>query len=258
MKRFHALEWEDLHWFPKSWRNFGTDYLQFISNKFDIYKSIIPILEKGFAAGNGGWLDCASGGGGGLLKITEHLAQKNPNIQVTISDYFPNIQAFERTKKLSNAKIDNENSSVNAMDIPQKHHGKFRTMFASFHHFKPKNAQQILQNAIDTDSPIAIFEPVDRNFMSWFSMFFVIPNVLILTPFIRPFRWKLLIFIYLIPFIPLFILWDGIASILRIYSENELKEMIKQLKNNDKFEWEIGKSVNGPASTLFLLGIPKK
>jgi hypothetical protein len=50
MKRFHALEWEDLPWFPASWRDYGTDYLKFIATKFDIYRPIIPILKKGIGA----------------------------------------------------------------------------------------------------------------------------------------------------------------------------------------------------------------
>jgi hypothetical protein len=46
MKRFHALEWEDLQWFPTSWRDYGTDYLKFIATKFNIYKPILPLMQS--------------------------------------------------------------------------------------------------------------------------------------------------------------------------------------------------------------------
>ncbi|MBL7861757.1 MAG: hypothetical protein JNJ65_11395 [Cyclobacteriaceae bacterium] len=62
MKRIHALEWEDLRWFPNAWRDYGTDYLQFIANQFNIYQLIIPILERGLACTGNAWLDCASSG----------------------------------------------------------------------------------------------------------------------------------------------------------------------------------------------------
>lgn len=88
-------------------------------------------------------------------------------------------------------------------------------------------------------------------------MLLVIPNVLLLTPFIRAFNWKGLPFIYLLPLFPLYVLWDGIASILRMYSKKELESLVGNLENKDNFEWEIAKT-KGPMSVYYLLGIPKK
>jgi hypothetical protein len=259
MKRFHALEWEDLQWFPNSWRDYGTDYLQFVATRFDIYKSILPILKKGInASPDRNWVDVASGGGGGLVNLVRQLKNDYPQLSVILSDYYPNVKAFERTKATDPAIFLYEKDSTNAMDLPKHLHGMFRTMFASFHHFRPSDAQKILQNAVDTQSPIAIFEPVGRNVMSFVSMLFVILNVLLFTPFIRPIRWSVLPFIYLLPIVPLYIMWDGIASIFRIYSENELKELVSKLNNANSFHWEIDKIKNGPMPVYYLLGIPKK
>lgn len=258
MKRFHALEWEDLQWFPKSWRDYGTDYLQFVATKFDIYKVIEPIIKRGIAtSGNSTWVDCASGGGGGLLNLAKNLNQEIPDLKIVLTDYYPNVKAFESTKSKFPEIFQFEPNSVNALAIPEKYHGKFRTIFGAFHHFRPNDAKQILQNAIDTNSPIAVFEPIDRNFGSFFSMLFVILNVLLFTPFIRPVRWEVLPFIYLIPIIPLYIMWDGIASILRTYSEDELKEIVKSLHNTDTYHWEIGSIKNGPMPINYLYGHKK-
>ncbi len=259
MKRFHALEWEVLSWFPKSWRNHGTDYLMFIATRFDIYKPIVPILRKGIdARGKQEWIDCASGGGGSLIRLAEHLKSEYPELRITVTDYYPNVEAFERTRQHDTQTFLIEKDSVNAMDLPSHMKGKFRTLFAAFHHFRPVDDKKILQNAVDTGSPIAIFEPVGRNFLSFISMLFVILNVLLITPFIRPVRWQVLPFVYLIPIIPLYILWDGIASIFRTYSEKEMKEMVAKLKDHDSFDWEIGHVKQGPAPVYYLLGIPKK
>jgi hypothetical protein len=258
MPRFHALEWEDLQWFPKSWRDYGTDYLQFIANKFKIYKPILPIIEKGLdASSENKWLDCASGGGGGLLHLVEELKQTRPDLKVMLSDFYPNQKAFEKTKALDPAVFDYVSKSVDACNLPDELNKRFRTMFGSFHHFRPTDAKRILQNAVDHGAPIAIFEPVGRNFASWFSMLFVPLNVLILTPFIRPIRWSVLPFIYILPLIPLYILWDGIASILRTYSEKELKEMVRSLDKSETYEWEIGKIQQGPSPIYYLLGRKK-
>jgi hypothetical protein len=259
MKRFHALEWEDLQWFPSSWRDYGTDFLQFLATKFDIYKPILPILKKGLDASKSQeWVDCASGGGGGLENLAKHLKPDYPNLKITLTDFYPNVKTFERFVKKDKNTFSFEEKPVDATDVPPHLQGKFRTMFGSFHHFRPADAQKILQNAVNSNTPIAIFEPVGRNAMSWVAMAFVILNVLFFTPFIRPVRWTVLPFIYLVPLVPLYILWDGIASILRTYSDEELREMIKKLKNNDRFEWELGSQKTGPSAVNYLIGIPKK
>ncbi|MBN8651910.1 MAG: hypothetical protein J0L67_10805 [Cytophagales bacterium] len=79
-------------------------------------------------------------------------------------------------------------------------------MFGAFHHMDEASARKILQQAVDDNTPIAIFEPLSRNVLAFISMLFVPLNVWLLTPFIRPVRWQVLPFIYLIPMVPLYIL----------------------------------------------------
>jgi hypothetical protein len=189
--------------------------------------------------------------------LANTLKAENPSLKIILTDYFPNIKAFENLQKEAPEVFEFESKSVNAMDLPTNLHGNFRTMFGAFHHFKPNDAKKILQNAVDTQSPIAIFEPLSRNFASYFSMLFVIFNVLIFTLFIRPVRWNVLPFIYLIPIIPLYILWDGVVSILRMYSEKELKELVASLHNTETFQWEIGKT-EGPMPISYLIGVSTK
>ncbi len=259
MNRIHLFEWEDQEWFPKSWRDFGTDYLRFIALKFNIYDSVIPLIKRGIlASGKEQWVDCASGGGAGLVKIAKKLKEELPGLQVTLTDYYPNIKAFERTKAADEQLFHYETEPVDATHLPEKLHGPLRSLFGAFHHFRPGAAQKILQDAVDSKSPIAVFEPVGRNAVSWFSMLFVIPNVLIFAPFIRPLRWQVFPFIYLLPLIPLYILWDGCVSILRTYSKKELHGLIEKLDNADSFHWEIGSKTGQPAPVYYLTGTPKE
>jgi hypothetical protein len=259
MKRIHLFEWEDQSWFPKVWRDFGTDYLRFIAHKFSIYSPVIPIIKRGLhSSGNQRWVDCASGGGSGLVNLAKSLKADFPDLKVILTDYYPNIHAFEFTKKESDELFDYESQPVDIRNIPKHLRGSLRSVFGAFHHFKPKDAQKILQDAVDSNSPIVIFEPVARNFFSWFSMLLVIPNILIITPFIRPFRWQVLPFIYLIPVIPLFVIWDGCVSILRTYSEKELNSLIDKLDNKVKFKWEVGFVQGKPSKIYYLSGFPVK
>jgi hypothetical protein len=63
--------------------------------------------------------------------------------------------------------------------------------------------------------------------------------VLALMPLGRPFRWAYLSFTYLIPLTPMTLLWDGIVSMLRIYSPKQMQTMTADLQASD-YAWEIG------------------
>jgi hypothetical protein len=53
--------------------------------------------------------------------------------------------------------------------------------------------------------------------------------LLALMPFVRRFRWSYLMFTYVMPLIPLSLLWDVIVSFLRIYSLEQMTTMIEAL-----------------------------
>lgn len=257
MKRFHAFEWEDLKWFPVSWRDYGTDYLKFIATRFDIYKPVIPLLKKGIDQSKEKvWVDCASGAGSGLLNLAKHFKKEYPDLKIVLTDFYPNIEAFERTKSEAPDTFEYVSKSVDATNVPKEFDGNLRTLFGAFHHFRPDSAGKILQNAVDSDSPIIIIEPVGRNFMSFFSLIFIPLNVILFTPFIRPVRWSVLPFIYLIPLIPLYILWDGTISLFRTYNIKERKALIASLKNSEKFHWEIDQT-KGAMPINFIVGYKK-
>jgi len=257
MGRIHLFEFEDQKWFPGFLRDYGTDFLQFLSNRTKLYKPIVPILEKALkACGTHQIVDLASGGGGGLLWLNEALLKTHPDLKIILTDYYPNLGAFEFTKKHA-PNFEYITTSIDARKVPESLKG-LRTQFLSLHHFKPNDAVQILQNAVDSQSCIAIFEAQERSIPSVLAMLFSPISVLFTTPFIRPFKWGRLIFTYLIPVVPLFVLWDGVVSSFRTYSVEEMKALVAKVDNHENFTWEINRIQSGPGVILYLLGIPKQ
>ncbi|SDQ28275.1 hypothetical protein [Flagellimonas zhangzhouensis] len=252
MGRVHLFEFEDQKWFPSFLRNYGTDFLQFLSNKTKMYKPIIPIILKGLEkSGTNQIVDLGSGGGGGLLWLNSELKKEIPDLKITLTDFYPNLPAYEYTT----AQADNFEyvaSPIDARNVPENLKG-LRTQFLSLHHFKPEDAKRILQNAVDADSPIAIFEGQERSVPSILAMIFSPISVLLTTPFIRPFKLSRIIFTYIIPIVPLFVLWDGVVSSLRTYSIKEMAALVDSLSEKNKFEWEIDKVKSGPGVVLYLL-----
>lgn len=257
MARLHLFEFEDLSWFPSFLRNYGTDFLQFLANKTKMWKPVVPVLEKALKhEGSNQVIDLASGGGGGLLWLNETLKETNPELKVTLTDFYPNLAAFGHTKAQAD-NFDFIREPVNALKVPAELKG-VRTQFLSFHHFKAADAKAILQNAVDARSPIAIFEGQERSLPSILAMIFSPITVLLATPFIRPFKLGRIIFTYLIPIVPLFVMWDGIVSSLRTYSVKEMEELIAKVEGKDTFDWEVKRIKSGPGVILYLLGLPKR
>ncbi len=256
MGRIHLFEFEDQKWFPNFLRNYGTDFLQFLSNKTKMYKPIIPILEKGLRKSNTHQIvDLGSGGGGGLIWLNSELKKSITDLKIFLTDFYPNIPAFEYTKNQAD-NFEYITTPIDARQVPKGLEG-LRTQFLSLHHFKPKDAQQILQNAVDAQCSIAIFEAQERSIPSILAMLFSPLTVLFTTPFIRPFKIGRVIFTYLIPIVPLFVLWDGVVSALRTYSVKEMHALIDGLNNKDSFDWEVARIKSGPGVILYLLGTKK-
>ncbi len=256
MKRIHLFEFEDLEWFPKEIRNYGTDFLQFLSNKSQLYSPVVPVLHKALELSNTNQvIDLGSGGGGGLIWLSDELRKKNPDLKILLTDYYPNIPAFKRTTETSDV-FDFLEESIDARDVPEKLKG-LRTQFLSLHHFREKDARMILQNAVNTQQNIAIFEAQERSFISILLMLISPLSVLLTTPFIRPFKIGRLIFTYLIPIVPLFVLWDGVVSCLRTYSVPEMEALVDSLENKGDFNWEIKRIKEKGKVVLNLLGTKK-
>lgn len=257
MGRIHLFEFEDQKWFPTILRNYGTDFLQFLSNKTKMYKPIIPIIEKGLQKSKTNQIvDLCSGGGGGLIWLNTELKKNIPDLKIILTDIYPNIPAFKLTKK----KADNFEfieKPIDARNVPTELKG-LRTQFLSLHHFKPTDAKQILQSAINSKNSIAIFEAQERSLPSIIAMIFSPLSVLLTTPFIRPFKIGRIIFTYLIPIVPLFVMWDGIVSSLRTYSVKEMNELVENLNETKNYDWEINKVKSGPGVVLYLLGTKKE
>lgn len=249
--RIHAFEWEDQSWFPSFLRDCMTDFLEFIARIAKMYKtlpeelnSIMQSTEKNEI------LDLGSGAGGPWNTVLPKLTAINPEVRVTLSDYYPNLKAFKKLEAKHGEHLNYISEPIDARNVVQNARA-LRTQFLSLHHFKPEGCVQIFKNAVENGAPIVIVEGQSRNLPSTLAMLLSPINVLLMTPFIRPFRWDRLLFTYLIPILPILILWDGVISVLRTYDKGELLSMVKAADPHSKFNWTF-KKLKGTPVTLFV------
>jgi len=257
MRRIHFIELHEQSWFPPTLRNEIRDALQCGSDVLKAYAPISGLLQRALDATRScSIVDICSGSGGPWLNLSQELRGDAAVYRIWLTDKFPNIAAFENVKAASANRIDFFPSSVDAMKVSVELNG-FRTMFSSFHHFPPAQARAILQNAVDARQGIGIFEITGRTASAFGMMFLWFLTPFVFTPFIRPFRWSRLLFTYVLPIIPLVLLFDGLVSCLRTYRTRELRELIEELSANE-YWWEIGErsGIFACLPVTYLIGYP--
>ena len=237
MPRLHLFEIHDYRWCPPSLRDALTDFLQFTINLGRSYAAIVPMLRDAVArAGATRVVDLCSGAGGPWRTLGHEIP-----VPVVLTDKFPN----RATTK-----------PVDATAVPADLLG-FRTLFTSFHHFRPAEARAILADAVRQGQGIGVFEISRRApreiavvALTWLA-------VIAFVPFIRLFRWSRLAWTYLPPVLPLVGLFDGVVSCLRTYSPRELRDLLRGL---DTYEWQVGETRSpwSPLAVTYLVGVPKR
>jgi hypothetical protein len=259
VRRRQLVEIEDLAWCPRAVRDGGTDWLGFMANTTRLFSAVAPKIRAGMdATGTSSVLDLCSGGGGPWLTLEPELAKSGP-VNVVLSDLYPNIEALSDLRTRSRGRLGFQTTPVDATDVPAELDG-VRTMFNAFHHFPPEAARSILADAVAKGRAIAVFEGTNHRAIGFLAMPLQVPAILLLTPFVRPFRWSRLVFTYGFPLIPFLVLFDGTVSLLRLYLEDELRELVAGIPGHERFEWDIGSTtaLGMPVGLTHLVGVPKQ
>jgi len=260
MRRWHLIEIEDQPWCPRAIRDAATDYLQFSIAVGKVYAPIADKLRRAFErVGAARVVDLCSGGTGPWPTLASRLADDGEfPVEICLTDKFPNVSAFERARDGSGGAISFRQDPIDATAVPRELTG-FRTIFSGLHHFPPAAARAVLADAVKCRQGIGVFEGTQRSVVGVLLMLLTPLMVLLSTPFIRPFRWSRLLLTYVIPVVPLVVLFDGIVSSLRTYTPAELRELTAGLTDGG-YEWDIGeaRAERAPIPVTYLIGWPAK
>jgi len=264
MRRIQFIEIHEQPWFPNSIRDQITEMLQF---GFDFIKAYSPVVARLQAALDStrsesperrAIVDLCSGGGGPWFHLARQLHSRTNGdkrgFQIWLTDKYPNSSSHRNANPACENRVTFYPAPVDATKVPQQLKG-FRTMFTSFHHFSPEDARKVLQDAVNAGEGIGIFEITSRTRAAIFRVFAWVILLFLGTPWARPFRWTRLVWTYLIPIIPLVLIFDGIVSCLRTYRSDELREIVNRVPT---YRWEIAEVAGsgwGPRITC-LIGLP--
>lgn len=251
------FEFEDLDWFPQTIRESMTDFLRYLLRYSHFYEPVVPIIREGLEQTESQQLfDLCSGSAGPALDIISGLEKQGVTAQMTLTDKFPNLRAWQSIQR-QNPNIRFIETPVDATHIPEQYQG-FRTMFSAVHHLNEETISGVLKNAATHKEGIAIFDGGDKNIPILLAIVLFHPLLFFFaTPFFRPFRFSRIFFTYLIPIIPFCTVWDGVVSIVRLYRPDELLS-IAQNAGIENYRWRAGQQKNKFGMRVtYLIGYPQ-
>jgi hypothetical protein len=254
VRRRHLFEFEDQFWLPDRIRNLQTEFLRHMNSVLHLYEPVVPLIDKVLERmPSRRIVDLCSGAAGPW----EQLLETGWDVTVTLTDRYPNRAAFAQAQARHAPRLDYCPDPVDARRIPANFDG-MRILFNGFHHFRPTDARTLLQATVDRNAAIGIFEIAERTPRTLLSVLFGVPLlVFALSPCIRPLTFSRLFWTYCVPLAPLCIVWDGLVSMLRAYSQAELLAMATAAGGD--YHWECGRIARPfPATPItYLLGHPR-
>jgi hypothetical protein len=241
LPRLHLLEIHEQDWCPASLRLGLTDQL-FTAWAVLFWKNTLPHMRDLLRrAQRPDVVDLCSGSGGPVPLVATELAKETPGLRVSLSDLHPQ----PAWKPKSPAPVRYLGERVDATNVA-RNAGAARTLFESFHHFRPEDAVAILSDAVRARQPIAIFEFQRRELLNCLlpplSLVWLVG--VFLQFFYTPFRWSKLVWT-LIPILPLILAVDATVSVLRTYTPEELAALAERA-GTDGFRWEVRQSRGNP------------
>jgi len=266
MKRIQLFEFEDFDWFPVWIRSSMTNLIAVLHKMLGTKEVLVNLLSKmeekhPFSQ----VVDMGSGSGGIMPDVVESLnINESKPISLLLTDLYPNKEFINHINNSKTEHVSYSEESLDATNLGQAPKG-LKTMINSFHHMPPESAKKILKSAQENKQALLIYE-IAENKMSLLLWWVLLPISLIIlfvmalfmTPFSKPLSLRQLIFTYLIPIIPIFYAWDGQASMPRMYTFDDVNELLKDFKD-DSYSWKTQSATkaNGKKLGYYILGLPK-
>ena len=223
MKRNQITQIINTTWCPSLIKNRIIEFLNWFVIKVNATKPFVPVIEE-------------------VLDSTN--TKKIINIDLNVGAGIETVAPF--------IKKEIEINSIPITDFNVKQNGLY--LFAnSFHQLPIEQAKEKLKKIAESGNPVVVVEGNNDSLWQIVGMTFFVPlSVLLTTPFVKPFHFSRLIFTYLIPILPIFIVIDGCLALLKLYNPKDLKELTTDI-NIPHYEWKMGKNDNGRGGKIIYL-----
>lgn len=240
LPRVQAIELNDQPWVPAVLRDTVIEALSRTLAWGKILDSLAdPLLTFLDRADTDSVLDLGSGGGAPADILMRALRERGRSVDWTMTDLFPRPLVWEGLTGDHKGALRFVRDPVDATDIPEElGRGKARTIINVLHHLPPPLARGVLRDAVKSRAPIFVAEGFERTPLGFLPFAPVGVAALAAGPlFAKEQRLARALLAWFTPVALAVSIWDGFVSTLRVYTEQELREMAGQ---DAPYEWTYG------------------
>lgn len=204
-------------------------------------------------------LDLCSGSGIPTALLADWLRHSGGDCPTfVVSDLLADRTALRELAASSDGTIVAARAPIDATAVATDEEHDTRTIINSFHHFAPAVARAILGDAVSGRKTVFIYEGFPRSLPRLAPTSPATLPALLVNPLLaRRDRWLKGLFTYVVPVIPAAAGWDALVSVLRVYDESELMELVAPLADDYRWEYrELPYGLGGRA--VVFSGIPEE
>lgn len=235
----------DQVWLPGVARDAITGALRAAEELFRPYDGLLPLIGELLDAAEAPRLvDLCSGAGGPMPSLFARLQAAGRAQALVLTDLRPHAASRAATPP----GVQWIGTSVDAAAVDPALRG-VRTVFNALHHLPPDVARRVLLDAAAQGQPVLVVETLSWTPMGVIAAVHVALSVAFTWLVPGP-RWWARALLTAVPVLPLLLLWEGLASARRCYTEAELREMVQGC--TEPYVFEVRRV---PAAWVPLLGL---
>ena len=262
LPRIQAFEFNDREWAPAFLRDTIVEALSLTLRWGGIMDGLAPHFHRFLSeAGTTEVLDLGSGAGGPGAALTDALAARGAPVRFLLTDLFPRVAVWSELASTRPGALEIVEQPVDATNIPRElSAGRARVVLNVLHHFPAPLARSVLADAVSSRAPIFIAEGFERNPLGFVAFAPAGIPALAATPLLaKNHRFARAMITWATPIALLASMWDGFVSTLRVYTEGELREMVRDLDGSEGWTWSYGTYAFPPFGRgYFFHGLPPR
>ena len=240
-ERIDTFESHELEWMPQDLKNLFREILSWEQETIGVYQAAAPLVQSWLADTKAdGILDLCSGAGGpGVTLLKAVNASGSGNIRLKLTDLYPANEIYARLARENPGRVSYVAESFDATNSHVDPQYPVRTLLSAFHHFSPEFARKILADAVKNSNGICIMDPFQRDWLHLLAVPFGSVAGAAVFPLLKQRTMFAFAACNLTPLMGSMFFWDGMASVLRGYTPDELLQLI-QIPECAEFTWESG------------------
>jgi len=216
----------------------------FSTGAHDPKGEVLDAIEQYLGKRNGSLLELAAGSGKAATLWAEELALRGSTADVVLTDLQPNVPAWRRLSNMSAGRVTFAEESVDATRVPDHlgREGTLRMIHLALHHFPPALVRKILADVVRSGGALLVGDcaPSAQNLVMLNVVGAATQGPVLQN---RPWHHALIM-----PFVGTH---DGVVSVLRSYSPEDLEELAVGIPGSERYEWRF---FNSRSALSMLLG----